>query len=369
MSAAARYPVRLGIQQRVLPDYRAPFFEALAAACEGGLSVFAGDARPQEGIQPAAGLAQARWHRARNLHLLHGPLYMCWQPGLRGWLDSWNPDALILEPNPRYLAAAGAMRWMRRRGRPVLGWGLGAPPLHGPLHALRAAARARFLRRFDALIGYGSLAAEQYRQVGFPPERVFIAFNAAQAPPPAPPARLPLAGRRARLLFVGRLQLRKRLDLLLAACAALDPPPELEIVGDGPARPALERLAAQVFPRARFAGAQHGADLEAAFARADLFVLPGTGGLAVQQAIGHALPVIVAEGDGTQRDLVRPENGWRIPAGDGAALAAALRQALSDPARLQRMGQASHRLATEEINIEAMVRSFVRALNSLARER
>lgn len=364
-----RFPGRLGIQQRVLPSYRAPFFEALAAACDGGLSVFAGMPRPQEGIQSAGSLAQARWHRARNVHLLHGPLYLCWQPGLRRWLERWDPDALILEPNPRYLAAGAALRWMRHRGRPVLGWGLGAPPLAGPLLAPRAAARARFLRRFDALIGYGSLAAEQYRGLGLPPARVFIAYNAAQAPPAAPPTRPPLAGRAARLLFVGRLQPRKRLDLLLAACAALDPPPELEIVGDGPARPALERLAQQHFPRARFLGAQHGPALEAAFARADLFVLPGTGGLAVQQALGYGLPVVVAEGDGTQRDLVRPENGWLIPPGDGAALAEALRQALADPARLERMGRASHRLAAEEINIEAMVRSFVRALNSLARER
>ena len=42
------------------------------------------------------------------------------------------------------------------------------------------------------------------------------------------------------------------------------------------------------------------------FAGADLFVLPGTGGLAVQEAMSYALPVIVAKGDGTQEDLVRP---------------------------------------------------------------
>jgi len=29
--------------------------------------------------------------------------------------------------------------------------------------------------------------------------------------------------------------------------------------------------------------------------------------------MAYGLPVIVAEGDGTQSDLVRPENGWRIP--------------------------------------------------------
>ena len=45
MREARRFPGRLGLQQRVLPAYRAPFFDLLAGACQGGLSVFAGEAR------------------------------------------------------------------------------------------------------------------------------------------------------------------------------------------------------------------------------------------------------------------------------------------------------------------------------------
>jgi len=41
------------LQQRVLPAYRAAFFDALAAACDGGLSVFAGQPTPGEAIQTA----------------------------------------------------------------------------------------------------------------------------------------------------------------------------------------------------------------------------------------------------------------------------------------------------------------------------
>ena len=39
---------RLGLVQRVLPAYRAPFFEALAQRCAGGLGLFAGQARAEE---------------------------------------------------------------------------------------------------------------------------------------------------------------------------------------------------------------------------------------------------------------------------------------------------------------------------------
>ena len=95
--------------------------------------------------------------------------------------------------------------------------------------------------------------------------------------------------------------------------------PRLVIVGDGPERAKLESLAKEVYPSAEFVGTKHGAELTPYFAEADLFVLPGTGGLAVQEAMAHGLPVIVAKGDGTQDDLVRAGNGWQIPPEDYSA--------------------------------------------------
>jgi glycosyltransferase involved in cell wall biosynthesis len=162
------------------------------------------------------------------------------------------------------------------------------------------------------------------------------------------------------------LQARKRIDSLLRACAALPgPKPQLVIVGEGPERRNLERLARVVYPSAEFVGAKHGDELTPYFVSADLFVLPGTGGLAVHQAMAYALPVIVAKGDGTQEDLVRPENGWLIQPEDHDALVSALREALSDSGRLREKGAESYRIVTQEINLEKMVQVFVAALNSL----
>jgi len=152
---------------------------------------------------------------------------------------------------------------------------------------------------------------------------------------------------------------------LLRACAKLESNPRLVIVGDGPEREALESLAGEVYPMAEFIGARHGQELRSYFMEADLFVLPGTGGLAVQEAMSYGLPIIVARGDGTQDDLVRPENGWLIPPDDPEALLRSMEEALSDAARLRRMGQESHRIVRQEINIEKMVETFVKALNSL----
>jgi glycosyltransferase involved in cell wall biosynthesis len=171
------------------------------------------------------------------------------------------------------------------------------------------------------------------------------------------------------VLYVGRLQARKRLDALMRACAALPAAlqPNLVIVGGGPAYEELEKLARQLYPQTEFTGTLFGASLDERFNQADLFVLPGTGGLAVQQAMAHALPVIVAEGDGSQTDLVDSSNGWLIPPGDEVGLQTALAAALSDPAKLRKMGQASFQRVQSEFNLENMVAQFVAALNAVSR--
>ena len=137
-------------------------------------------------------------------------------------------------------------------------------------------------------------------------------------------------------------------------------------MGDGPAREHFESQAREIYPEASFVGARHGSELDPYFAQADLFVLPGTGGLAVQQAMAHGLPVIVAQGDGTQDDLVRPGNGWLIRPDDQQDLNERLAVALSDVKRLRQMGKESYRITLEEINLQQMATKFVRAVQVIS---
>jgi glycosyltransferase involved in cell wall biosynthesis len=357
-----KFTGKLALQQRVLPTYRVPFFERLNAACEGGMSLFTGLPRPNEGIITTDKIRISYYRLDRNIHLFGDSLYLCYQPGLIGWLKEWNPEALIVEANSRYLSTLSAVKWMHQHNKPVIGWGLGSPPVGG----FRQRRRSAFLRQFDALISYSQRGADEYAREGFPLDNLFVAHNSVSPAPTWPmPNRPNTFGEKPCILFVGRLQFRKNVDLLLGACAEMDSQPRLVIVGDGPERDELEALAQEIYPSAEFVGAKHGTELKPYFMEADLFVLPGTGGLAVQEAMSYGLPVIVAQGDGTQDDLVRKENGWRIPPDDLDALISAMKDALSDVARLREMGEESYRIVKEEINIEKMVETFVQALNAV----
>jgi glycosyltransferase involved in cell wall biosynthesis len=362
-----RYPGRVGLQQRILPAYRAPFFDLLAESSEGGLSIFAGEASPAEGVHSAQSLQVALHKQANNRHFMTpgDRFYFCWQSGLMEWLTEWDPNVLILEANPRYLSTPKAVRWMQARRKPVVGWGLGAPRSRGLLEGIRRGRQTRFLSQFDALITYSAQGAEEFRLLGIPGDRVFVAPNAVSPQPIAQPRRPPPDHKiQLTVLFVGRLVERKQVDRLILACHALPDglKPQLVIVGDGPARQELELIAQKNYPETIFAGAVHGAELGEYYISADLFVLPGTGGLAVQEAMSYGLPVIVGQGDGTQSDLVRPKNGWNATGTSPDELALLIQAALEVPHRLREMGNESFRIVAEEINIEKMVEVFIEVL-------
>ena len=157
------FPHRLGLQQRVLPSYRVPFFDLLAQSCE-SMSLFAGQPRPVEMI--ASGRPQvAKYYEAKNIHLFSGSFYLCHQQNLIHWLEEWNPHTLIAEATPRYPSTFSAVRWMHARGRKVIGWGLGAPK--------RSGFWAGFINQFDAMISYSqrgalrSIADDDQTRTGF----------------------------------------------------------------------------------------------------------------------------------------------------------------------------------------------------------
>ncbi|MCJ7624498.1 MAG: glycosyltransferase family 4 protein, partial [Anaerolineaceae bacterium] len=309
----SEFPHRVGLIQRVMTQYRAAFFESLGTALDGKLSVAAGLPRQNEAINTCVGLNAAKSGELKNIHLFSGSVYLCWQSGLLRWLENWQPDVLIVEANPRYLRTPAAIRWMKNRQRTVIGWGLGAPSHSStqPLPKLRRNIRRRFIQQFDAIITYSRQGFSEYQELGFNPERIIVAPNAGSPKPtrPLPDRQSEFKNNRPIILFVGRLQSRKRVDHLIQACASLpEHRPHLWIVGDGPVKDSLVCLARNVYPEAKFFGALHGEELTSIFEAADLFILPGTGGLAVQQAMSYGLPIIVAEADGTQTDLVRPQN-------------------------------------------------------------
>lgn len=111
------------------------------------------------------------------------------------------------------------------------------------------------------------------------------------------------------LLYAGRLSPEKNLASLAWALDA-HPGARLALVGDGPARPALERVFAGT-PTV-FAGFLRGEELAAAFASADVFLMPSrteTLGFVVLEAMSAGTAVVAARAGGIPELVTHEEDG------------------------------------------------------------
>lgn len=166
------------------------------------------------------------------------------------------------------------------------------------------------------------------------------------------------------LLFLGRLDPKKGLDLLLELWREMGARyPDWRLVVAGPDLGGFgARMVATVASdpalrgRTTFTGMLEGADKSAALAHSDLFVLPTRGenfGIAVAEALAHGTPVVTTTA-APWEDLVRHECGWWVPP-EAGAIGTALETALCLPAsEVRRMGENGRVLVRERLSWESI---------------
>jgi glycosyltransferase involved in cell wall biosynthesis len=147
------------------------------------------------------------------------------------------------------------------------------------------------------------------------------------------------------IVFVGRLIKGKGLDDLLTAMRHL-PDRRLTLVGEGPDRGRLERLAAGL-PVTFTGQVSHPSALEH-IAGAKCLVLPShSEGFpnAILEAMSLGVPVVATRVGGTPALVDDGRTGLLVPVGDPARLSTALRQITEDEELQRTMGRRAHEAA------------------------
>ena len=143
------------------------------------------------------------------------------------------------------------------------------------------------------------------------------------------------------LVHIGRLGAEKNITSLREVLAA-NPGARLAIVGDGPHRQHLHSHF-QGTPTV-FTGMLTGAALSAAYASADIFVMPSeteTLGFVVLEAMASGIPVVAVAAGGIPDIITRPgTTGFLYPAGDVAAASAAVAALIAAPELALAVGKA-----------------------------
>ncbi|HTE62907.1 MAG TPA: glycosyltransferase [Solirubrobacteraceae bacterium] len=178
------------------------------------------------------------------------------------------------------------------------------------------------------------------------------------------------------LVTVGHLVARKRhADVLRALWLLRDSHPELhwDVVGDGPERAPLERLAGELGldGRVRFLGQLPPAMARAAAQRAGVFVLPSVDeafGVAYVEAMAGAVPAIGCRGEPGPEEIAAAGGGLRlVPPGDPEALAAELRGLLDEPNWRRELGDAARATVEAGFTWERCGRATVAAYEAALR--
>lgn len=230
---------------------------------------------------------------------------------------------------------------------------------------LRAGSRSDrlFLDRWDELVATASrviAVSEMVRGLllsrGMPEAKVechYIGVDAGAIASFASPEREP-----GLVVFTGRLVAQKGLDVLLRALVGQ--PARLEVLGDGPERPALEALARELHVDATFRGFASQEEVWSAMGRATVVVVPSLTrsggwqeafGLVATEAQAAGTPVLASTCGGLPEAIAPALDHLLFPQGDVAALAERLAALLTDPDKAARLGADAQSWVAAERNL------------------
>jgi glycosyltransferase involved in cell wall biosynthesis len=162
-----------------------------------------------------------------------------------------------------------------------------------------------------------------------------------------------------KLLFVGRLESLKGLDILLRSMlsiADLHPGVQLTIVGDGPERVRLQNAAeaAGLGGSVHFTGPLNSDAINRLLVSADIFVLPSFAEgvpVVLMEAMAMSVPVVSTHVGGMTELIHDGESGILIPAFDASSLTEAISRLLGDPDLRARMGESGRQTVVDKYDL------------------
>ena len=254
-------------------------------------------------IEPAKFPPDVRFVRLKVYRLIRN---IIWQSGIIRIAASRDYDTLVLLGVPKYLSMWVAAAIGRLTGKRVLFWTHGWT--YRPRGLFRYVRRA-FYKLGHGLMTYGHWAKQLGLEEGFLPEQIHVIGNS-----------LDLARQREALSRIGAdrpLQIRRdlfadeftpvvactsrltavrRLDLLFQALKVLrqrGKPCHVILIGDGPERSALERLASELGLKVSFVGACYDEErIGELLLASNVTVAPGKVGLTAMHSMAFGIPVV-----------------------------------------------------------------------------
>lgn len=306
-------------------------------------------------------------------------------PGLLKPLKKFHPDVVLTEGTANIVNNLILCTYCLIKNIPYIWWDLGhirGQESENLFRRLLYPTILFYMRRAAVILGYSTYAKEYFISIGIPESKIIVAMNTVRLEKHVQYQEnnkdrvnglLKQINMADDIIFlaVGGLDYAKRFDLLINAFRELHKYFKnigLIIVGDGPDRESLYELA-ENHEKIYFAGAQF-EDVGLYFMAGNIFVLPGLGGLAINEAMVYGLPVISAPADGTELDLITDhETGFLIGINDQENLYGKMKWFVDHPDKINKMGKTALNKITTSHSFNSMIRSIhqsvIQANNSI----
>lgn len=157
-----------------------------------------------------------------------------------------------------------------------------------------------------------------------------------------------------KLVFVGRLEAVKGVDILIRAAPMIEKDVEILIAGTGPQEKELKELTLKlgVSKKIKFLeSVGHEKELPKVLGSADIFVAPLTAGFSMIEALSCGLPIVAGDIEWAG-EIVDETVGVLVKPGDSTEFAKAVNRMLKDKRLLMKMGKKAREKALETFDIE-----------------
>lgn len=300
---------------------------------------------------------------------------IAWWKGILRKVISIKPGMVIIHPGPGNISIWFIYFYCFLNKIKIGEWTSGyvRQDLTGIKRKLRVKVKSFFLNRTDFILTYGTKAKDDLVSGGFKESKVFVAQNTIYT------ENILVLNRKKKselidsnisFLFVGALIPEKNLDLAIKVITLLVREKfniTFNIIGKGEIIDDLRQLVVREKMESNIflLGPKYDSELASYFFDADIFLLPGTGGLAVNEAMAYGLPVISTMGDGTIIDLLyEGQNGFYLddnPDFDNLYKICKKVMVLNK-SQLSDMGILSRQIVSEKATLQNMVSAFEKAI-------
>ncbi len=365
----------------MLQPYRITFYEKLAFADLGyDLRVFHGISASEDGRPNYRGETKFQNSGFSEHKYFIGPFKIVYNKGMYSEIRRYNPDLVILQGIAGDITNRLIVNWATRKKKKIILWTAGWDPglAKGRLLSLKNHFVSTFFRKASIHLTYGTRASQYAESMGVPSDNIKTCYNGIEIDHLIAEEKQILDKSKevieryklenhTTFLYVGGLIQEKRVDLLLTAFSVLREKYsniKLLIVGDGPLRDQTLKMITELDDKHIYYLGRIIEGVDPYFAASDCLVLPGIGGLALNQAMFWGLPCIVSEADGTEDDLVIENiSGYRFIKNNLESLTDAIERRINaSPEEITRLSGKSREIVRTKSNVNNMVSVFLEGI-------